>query len=122
MASTWKLGSVDAYTSDYQSEGDVNIAKLTPLDANNSSSVQFFGAGSEAVKITCWIFGETNKGALETYRNAGTSITLTSDQGNEGSFKIMSLSFKRVDAISVNISGITSTATVYKAQVQLVKV
>lgn len=120
MASIWKIGSVDVYIDGYDTDGDVKLAKLTPLDATSSSELHFFGSGSEEVGLAGHVFTESNKSSLETLRDNGTSFTLTSDQGNEGTFKFTSLKLDRVNAVKVSLAGVSEDATVYRLRASIV--
>lgn len=122
MASIWKLGSIDVYVTQHDSKGEVKMAKITPLASNGTSVLHFFGSGSEEVNISGWLFTEANKASIETYRNAGTTITLTSDQGNEGSFKIMDFEVKKFGPfVRLSLTPYDPIATtIYKFSAKLV--
>src|SRR5574341_1933914 len=95
MASIWKLGSIDVYVGQHDSKGDVKLAKITPLASAGTSVLHYFGSGAEEVSIGGWIFSASNKATVEGYRDNGTTISLTSEQGNEGNFKINDLELKK---------------------------
>ncbi|MFA5572511.1 MAG: hypothetical protein WDA42_05345 [Candidatus Bathyarchaeia archaeon] len=123
MASIWKIDNIDVYVSGYESEGDVKLSKHTVLNATNSSVLHYFGSGAEEVSLQAIVFTETNRESLESLRNAGTTVTLTSDQGSEGSYKIQSISFSRMESVCrVTVPGIADDATVYNTRISLVKV
>ncbi len=121
MDSMWKIGSVDVYVDGYQTEAPKQEAEHIVLDATGSSELHFFGSGTEKVTLEGFVFTETNKSTLEGYRDNNTTLTLTSDQGSEGSFKI-DIRFIRYRACKVNVPGVSSTATVYRFQATLKKV
>jgi len=122
MASIWKLGTVDIYVSGDSSEGDVKLAKHTVLDATGTSVYHYFGSGAEERSLQATIFTETNKDALIALRDAGTTVALTSDQGSEGNYKIQGISFRRMPAVKVDVAGVATDATVYTAEISLLKV
>ena len=122
MASLWSVGSVDIYVNDDKSEASVNLAKIEVLDATGSSVLHYFGTGTEERSVSGWMFGESDKGTLEGYRDNGTTVTLTSDQGNEGSFIVKDASFSRYGpVVRVSVPGVSTSATVYKVKVDLLK-
>lgn len=123
MASIWNLEGVDIYVTGHDEGGDVKLAKLTVLDANNSSTLHFFGSGAEEVSVDGWIFTDANKNAIETFRNAGTTVTLTSDQGNEGDFMIQEFKTKKFGPfVSLQLPGYDpDDTTIYKFSIKLIK-
>jgi hypothetical protein len=122
MASIWKIGSVDVYVTGHNESGDIKLAKITPLDSTGSSVLHYFGSGGQEVSVDGWLFSEANKSSLRTYRDNGTTITLTSDQGSEGSYKIQSIEFKKYGPyVKLSLTGYSTTATIYKFQAKLVE-
>lgn len=123
MASIWKIGTVDIYVDAHTIEKDVKIAKLTPLDSVGTSTLHFFGSGAEEISVGGKVFSETNVAAIETYANAGTTVALTSEQGNEGNYKIQSFSAKKYGPfVSLSLTGYAEDDTIYDFQMKLLKV
>lgn len=124
MASIWSLGGTDVYVNKHEMKGDVKLAKLTPLDSTNSSTLHFFGSGAEEVEIAGWIFSEANVSAIETLRNAGTTAALVSDQGSEGNYKILSCDFSKFGpVVKLSLTGYDpDDTTCYKFSAKLIKV
>lgn len=121
MASIWKLGTADIYVSEYGAEGDVKLSKHTVLDATGTSVLHYFGSGAEEVSLEALVFTEATKTTLESYRDNGTSVALTSDLGAEGNYKISSMDFTRQNVSKVIVPGIAETATVYRTRINLIK-
>lgn len=123
MASIWSLGGTDVYVTSHDESGDVKLAKITVLDANNTSTLHFFGSGAEEVSIAGWIFTESNKNALESLRNSGTTVTLISDQGSEGDFMIQEFDTKKYGPfVKLQLAGYDpEDTTIYKFQAKLIK-
>src|SRR5574341_1328600 len=104
--------------SQHDSKGDVKLAKITPLASAGTSVLHYFGSGAEEVSIGGWIFSESNKATVEGYRDNGTTISLTSEQGNEGNFKINDLELKKYGPfVRLSLTGYNPTTTsIYKLQ------
>lgn len=124
MASIWNINGVDVYTTGHDESGDVKLAKITVLDANNTSVLHFFGSGAEEVSIEGWIFTEANKNSVEGFRNTGTTVSLTSDQGSEGNFIIQDFKTKKFGPfVSLQLPGYDpDDTTIYKFSAKLIKV
>lgn len=124
MASIWNLEGVDIYVTTHNEDADVKMAEIVVLDANNTSNLHFFGTSADKVSIGGKVFTETNKNTLQGYRNANTTVTLTSDQGNEGDFKISKFQTKKFGPfVSLQLPGYDpDDTTIYDFSLELVKV
>lgn len=122
MASLWKIGSVDVYINSDDESGDPKIAELTPLGSSASSVIHFFGSAAPKVSVKGWVFSEANKLALKVYESAGTTIQLTSDQGNVGNYIIQKISFDRFNTVKLLLAGYAQSDTAYKFQASLIKI
>jgi hypothetical protein len=125
MASLWTLGGTDLYVSAHASKSDIKLAKLTPLDSSNSSTLHFFGSGAKEISIKGLIASDTNKDAIETAYNAGTTVALTSHRGSEGNFKIKEASFNERGFVRLSLPGYPDEpdeVSLYDFQIELIKV
>lgn len=124
MASLWRIGSVDIYALGHDPSTDIKLAKLTVLDANATSVVHFFGSGAEERSLSGWIFSEANVDAVQVYANAGTTIALTSNRGNEGNFIIQEFQVKEFGPyMTLQLPGHASEGVaIYKFSAKLIKV
>lgn len=124
MASVWNLEGTDIYVTSHTEDADVKLAELVVLDANNTSTLHFFGTSGDKVNIAGKVFSETNKDTLQGYRNTNATVTLTSDQGNEGDFKILKFQTKKFGPfVSLQLPGYAAeTTTIYDFTAELVKV
>lgn len=124
MASIWSIEGIDLYVGGHDEGGDVKLAKLTVLDANNTSTLHFFGSGAEEVSVDGWIFTDANKNSMEGFRNTGATVTLTSDQGNEGDFIMQEFKTKKFGPfVDLQLPGYDpDNTTIYKFSAKLIKI
>lgn len=122
MASIWKIESVDVYIDEKQETKAVERAEIVPLSSDGSTVLQFFGSGSDEVKVQGTVFTDANKDILIGYHEDNTTITLTSDQGDEGDYKIRNIEVNRILVCSVHVPGISVDATVYRVQLDLIEI
>lgn len=123
MASIWSIGSVDIYVTGRQNQSDVKMAKITVLDADGSSNLHFFGSGAREITVRGWLFSESNKTTLENYAEDNTSVTLTTDSGSAGSFKIQDLKLDQYGPfVKLSVPGYAEDDTIYNVNCKLIKV
>ena len=126
MSSIWKIDAIDIYVTGNSIKDDVKLAKLTPLDSADSSTLHFFGSGAEEVSLKGKIFSETNVTAIKNLRKAGTTITLTTSRGSAGTFKINSATFNEYGPfVKLSLSGYDpdpEDTSIYDFQIELIKV
>jgi hypothetical protein len=122
LSSIWKLGSVDVYVLKHKESGDVKLAKITPLNYTASSVLHYFGSGAQETTIDGWLFTDAHKATIQGYRDNQTTISLTSDQGNEGNFVIQTFDTDKYGPfVKLSLAGYSTTATIYKFQAKLIK-
>lgn len=126
MASLWSLGGTDIFVTGHSKKADIKLAKLTPLDSSNSSTLHFFGVGAEELTVKGKIFSETNVNALKTAYNAGTTVALVSHRGSEGNYKIKDASFDEFGPFAkLSLTGYADEpdeVSIYNFSIELIKV
>jgi len=114
----WTLAGVTIHPDD--SEDAVTYEALYAiqqvLDAIEET-IAFYGASSERRSLS-FILDEdetsgSGKTALVTAKNTDANVTLVSDQGTEGTYRILRLGLVRLQALN-------HTNPVYKGQVELI--
>ena len=68
------------------------------LDAT-STVLHFFGARSKTRHISGMVQSESSLSSLDTKAKTDADVTLTSDQGSQGTFRITSLQYERRQAL-----------------------
>jgi hypothetical protein len=124
MASLWKIEDVDVYVTGHDPAGDVKLAELVTLDSVGTSTVHFFGSGAEKRSVNGWIFSETNVDTIRGYRDNGTTVSLTSNRGDEGDYIIQECNFKEFGPfVRLSLTGYDPTSTsIYQFQAKFIKV
>lgn len=101
----WTLAGVTIHPDDkqYRRSKQANYAMQDVLDGV-AEVISFYGAKSLRVPLSFTIFGDENGGTglttLETAVDTDADVTLVSDQGTVGSFRILSLDATRVQALN----------------------
>lgn len=97
--------------------GDAFYAIQGILDAT-AEVISYYGAGSERRRLRFFLLEDENGGAgysgLEAARIANADVNLTSDEGSQGNFRILSLNGSRKMAAN-------HSQPVYDCTVELIK-
>lgn len=126
MVFLWSLEGIEIDVTGHNVKDDVKLAKLTPLDSEDTSVLHFFGAGAEEVSLKGKIFSDANVVALKNFRKAGTSVTLVSHRGSEGDYKIKSVSLDEYGPFAkLSLAGYPDEpdeVSIYNFNIDLIKV
>ncbi len=113
----WSLGGVTISVDSDEMNYEANYAIQEVLDAT-TNTVSFFGANSER-RTLGFILDETvsagGKASLATARATDANVNLTSDQGSQGNYRIMTFRPVRVQALN-------KASPVYRCTAELIKV
>lgn len=97
-ASIWKLSSVDIYVNKDDPGVEPFIGKINPI--NSTTPTLHFFASERIRKVRGRFYTEANRATLEGYVEGFTTVTLTSDKGSQGSFKMATWSCSRLQALN----------------------
>jgi|WetSurMetagenome_2_1015567.scaffolds.fasta_scaffold01074_4 hypothetical protein len=98
-ASIWKIGGYDIIVNGDGGKPDPKISEHYILDGHESV-LHYFGYGSPSRTLTGHLLDTSDdKPDIDALCETATPSTLTSDQGSEGTWVIMSIQWQRVPDI-----------------------
>ena len=113
----WSLGGITIYVDSDEMDYEANLAIQEILDAT-TNTITFFGANSERRTIG-FTLDETvsagGKASLATARSTDADVNLTSDQGSQGNYRILSFRPVRIQALN-------KSSPCYRCVAELIKV
>lgn len=102
----WSLAGVTIHGYDDSGSLESLYSRQNVLDAT-ADTAAFYGAKSVVRGVGFTLIEDTSGSAalttLKTALRTDANVTLISDRGNEGSFRILKLSYKRVQALNYTL-------------------
>jgi len=115
---SWSLGSIIIHPDSGEDvESYESYYAIQEVLDNTVDTISFYGASSQRRSLQ-FILDEdensnTGKSTLKTAIRADSSCNLTSDQGSQGNYRILSMKFTRIQALN-------HTNPVYKVSAELI--
>jgi hypothetical protein len=123
MSAKWKWGAVSIYVREAAYPRELKIAELNPLDST-TSTIHFFGAGSQKISVTGLVVGNTDKAQIISDATNHTQRDLTTPWATETSYHIIGTpNFKPILYAGATIDGTSyqpDVTPVYECELELI--